>query len=654
MNIKILDSWLREYIDTKATVSELRRALSLCSVSIERVEKTSNDFVYDIEVTTNRPDLMSVIGIAREASVVLPQFGVPAKFKQPKLPKVTPVGKTADITIKNDPKLVNRVMAVVMEVKMGSSPSLIKKRLEASDIRSLNNIIDVTNYVMREIGHPAHVFDYDRLLSSKDQPARKLIIRKSHPGEVIVTLDNRSHTLPGEDIVADDGNGNIIDLLGIMGTKNSVVTDSTTRILFFLDNNNPNLIRKTSMKLGIRSEAAVLNEKGVDPELMEDALLRGIELYKQIADGKVISDIIDIYPNKPKPVTVTANINSIRSVIGVDIKETQIKSILNDLGFSPQMQGTKIKVTVPSFRLGDVSIEEDIIEEVARVYGYHNLPSVLPPMHSETLYHLKDDQFYWERRVKNALKYWGFTETYTYSMVSEKMLEGPEENALRLKNPLDEDHVFMRQSLIPSMLQVVYENGQREDIKLFEISNVYLPVNKKLPHENLRLGVVIKKENISFFELKGVVEQIATDMGVSISFTQSDERNGANILLNNKIIGAIEILDSSLADFELDFSQMLANATTTKNYKPIIKHPPMIEDLRVQISNDIAYDKIVNTITKQSSLIKDVGLLDVYEDKKTFRIIYQHPQRNLTNDEITNVREKIIRAIEKELKAKVV
>src|SRR3990167_5939988 len=299
MNILIPNSWLKDYLETNATPQEFASAMSLTSVSIERIEKVDDDIVFDIEVTTNRPDLMSLEGIAREASAVLPEQSFKAVFKPHKISPLKTTDKSPFLKIESDKTLVNRIVAVVMEVTLGSSPEKISKRLEKTGIRSINNVVDVTNYIMREIGHPAHVFDYDRLLT------HTLVIRKSKKGEKIETLDEKKYTLQGDDIVADNGTGKIVDLLGIMGTANSVVTDDTKRIVLFLDNNNPHLLRKTSMNLGIRTEAAVLNEKGVDPTLMIPAILRGIELYKEIANGKLLSDIIDIYPNKPKAKTVT-------------------------------------------------------------------------------------------------------------------------------------------------------------------------------------------------------------------------------------------------------------------------------------------------------------------------------------------------------------
>ncbi len=415
MNIKILDSWLRDYLKTKAAPQKIEEILSETSVSVERLEKIKNDYIYNIEVTTNRPDLMSVIGIAREATTVLKHNGIeaefiPLKLQNPKTPKANL------IEVKNDPKLVNRICAVVMDVKTKESPDYIRERLESSDIRSLNNLIDITNYVMRTVGHPAHVFDFDRLNT------KTLTIREGKRGEKIKTLDNKEHILFGGEIVAVNDKNGIVDLLGIMGLENSVVTQNTKRILFFIDNNEKTHIRKTSMSLGIRTEAAVLNEKGLDSELSFEALLYGIKLYEQLAQGEIVSDIIDIYPNKPETKTVTASQEKINKIIGSEIAIKTSSQILTGLGFENTVSGNLLKIKVPSFRAGDVGIEEDIVEEIARVYGYKNIKSLVPPLSSNQTPHPFVNEFYWEKRAKDALKYWGLTEVYTYSRVSENWL----------------------------------------------------------------------------------------------------------------------------------------------------------------------------------------------------------------------------------------
>jgi phenylalanyl-tRNA synthetase beta chain len=554
MNIKILDSWLKDFVKTKAAPQKIGQLLSLSSVSVERIEKLGDDSIYDIEVTTNRPDLMSVVGLARETATVLKQNSITADFIPPKL--IKPQTPQADlIEIKNDPRLVNRICAVVMDVKVGETPKEIKKRLETSGTRSLNNVIDVTNYVMKVVGHPTHVFDFDRL------DTKTLTIREAKKNEAIETLDEKKYLLSGGEIVAVNDKDRIVDLLGIMGLANSVVTAETKRILFFINNNQPIKIRKASMSLGIRTEAAVINEKNLDPELAYEALLYGIEMFTKIAGGKIASEIIDIYPNKVGEHSVEVTLEKINQIIGVEVDPEVALQSLSNLGFKTHLEKGKIKVEIPSFRIGDIEIEEDVIEEIARIYGYHNLPSVLPSQ-TAVIPHQFANQFYFEQRVKNALKYWGFTETYSYSMVSEGLFEGPLEDAVEISNPLTEDLVYMRKTLVPSLLKVVAENKNREVIKIFEIANVYNKRDKDLPEEVMTFAGVIKKNKVSFYEIKGLIEQLCLDLGIrSLSFKQSEKSgNGASIYIDKDYLGEIEILDADVIDFEIDFALLTKHA----------------------------------------------------------------------------------------------
>ncbi len=648
MNIKILDSWLRDYLKTKAQASDIAKAMSLTSISIERVEPHGNDFVYDIEVTTNRPDLLSVVGLAREAAAVLPQFGFNATFIPPELPKPPKEKENLPLKIVSDEKLVDRICAAVMEVKVKSSSKTISERLETSDIRSLNNIIDITNYVMRTIGHPTHVFDYDRL------PKHTINIRESKKGETITTLDGKTYILPGGDIVADDGEGNIIDLLAVMGLENSVVTDDTKRIVFFIDTVDRHKIRKTSMTLGIRTEAAQMNEKGIDPELAMDALLYGMSLYKKEADAELVAPITDIHHHPYKQKTVSVSIQKIQQTMGVPISLKDSADILKKLGFAVTITDDKIEATVPSVRAEDIAIPEDLIEEIARVYGYHNLPNELPPVVFPEIVQYGKNPFYWEERAKNAFKYWGFTEVYTYPMVSESMYEGPTDEAVKLANPLGEDFVYMRRTLVPSLLKVIQDNKQAQVISLFEIANVYEKNDNDLPTEKRMLSGVIRQPRADFFVVKGLLEQLAADFGI-VTFEVSSPGTSnleTDILVENKKIGSIEILDESLINFELDFEELISHATLHKTYKDLTKYPPVIEDISVIIDEKIPTGDIIKAIYEQSSLVKEVSLLDRYGNSRTFHILYQHGGHNLTSEEVAEVREKIIKALEREFKAK--
>lgn len=651
MNIKIVDSWLREYLKTNAKPEVIAKELSLTSVSVDKLEKNGNEYIYDIEVTTNRPDLMSIRGIAKEAAVALNQERIEAKFEDKKLSDIKQPEISFPIEIQNQENLVNRIMAAVIEVEIGKSPNEISNRLELSGIRSLNNLIDVTNYVMREIGHPAHVFDYNRLNT------KKLIIRQSKNGEKLTTLDGKNYTLTGGDIVADNGKGEIVDLLGVMGTANSVVNDDTKNILFFLDNNNPRLIRQTSMNLGIRTEAAIINEKEVDPELMENAFKYGIELYQKFAHGKVIAKTFDMYPNKSKTHIINVNYSDINRVIGVEINPEKSKKILEKLGFVTQLAKDSLTVTVPTERAKEITITEDIIEEIARIYGYHKLPSIIPPyFDSKTTKYA--NEFFFEERIKNAFKYWGFTETYTYSLVSEDMFQGDTKDALRLKNPLTEDMQLMRNSLIPCLLKVIDENKNREEIKIYELSNIYLNREGKLPEEKLMLAGLIKKHKASFFELKGIIEQLLTDLGIKNYKFSARSEGGANVTIGKDELGYIEILSSDVIDFELSFDEILKHATLKKMYKPLAKFPPIVEDMTFVLDEEIPTEEVIEEIRLQSFLIQDVKLKYQYTNpanptssSKTFNIIYQASDKNLTNDEIKEIRNQITKNLAKKFNA---
>lgn len=643
MNIKILDSWLKEYLKTKATPQQIAEKLSLTSVSVERLEKLKNDFLYDIEITTNRPDLMSVIGLARETATILPQFGINAKYEKPdqSLPSIS-IENEQNITIKNNPKLVRQISAVIMDITVKQSPQFIKDRLEASGIRSLNNLIDITNYIMRETGHPTHVFDYDKLTT------KKIIIREARIGEKITTLDGKQYTLQGGDIIADNCSGEIIDLLGIIGTANTAVTDQTKRVLFFIDNPEPHHIRKTSMNLGIRTEAAILNEKDINPLLTQSSLYQGIKLFKELADAKIISNIINITATTPKPKIIKLSLEKIANVIGTQIPESGITTILKNLEFEVKKTNPDtLEVTIPAWRASDdTSIPEDLIEEIARIYGYHNIPNSLPPIISTEITNHDQNKFYWEDHVKDALKYWGFTEIYTYPMISAKLLDENIKNVIKIANPLSEDWVYMRPSLKPSLTKVIEENPNYKCIKIFELANTYTSETNKLPNQTLILAGIIKDSKATFFHAKGIIEQLLIDLGIqNINFQNTkDTTSITQIFYNKALLGKIEILQN-LIYFELNFDLLLKFVTSKKTYIPLNKFPSIIEDLALIAPSDIATDTIIATIKTQSPLIKEVTLLDKYQQTRTFHIVYQSTDRNLTDQEIGDIRTKILQTL---------
>lgn len=648
MNIKILDSFLREHLKTKATPTEIGEKLSLTSMSVERIEKFGDDFVYEMEITTNRPDLFSVLGIARETAAILPQFGIKAQFIPLKLERENTDLEKLPLVINNDPKLVNRVIAVLMEVNIKESNEIIKKRLETSDIRSLNNVIDITNYVMRVTGHPTHVFDYDRL------DTKTLTIREAKKGEQIKTLDAKEYSLLGGEIVAQNDKGEIVDLLGVMGLSNSIITNETKRILYFIDNNDPYKIRTTSMSLGIRTEAATINEKGIDANLSMEAALYGIQLFKEYASGKLLYKILDLYPNKTTEKIIKVSLEKINKVLGIQIDIKKYLKTLTELGFKIEIVNDVLTVTVPTFRANDMEAEEDVIEEIARIYGYHNLPSILPKGEYINISNFAD-AFYWETRIKNAMKYWGFTETYTYSLVSQNLFDGPIEEAVAVSNPLTEDFAYMRNSLIPSLISVVNENKSFESIKIFEIANIYKKQKTGLPNETLSFAGIIKKEDVNFYEIKGLLEQLFKDLGIK-DFSFKSAKNGgigASLYLDKDYLGEIEMLDNNLIDFELDFKIILKHVRLSREYKPFAKYPPIVEDITITVEDNIKTQDIINEIKKQNILISEVSLKDTYKNSRTFHITYLNPESNLTKEEVSKIRETIISSLEKNFKVKI-
>jgi len=670
MNILIPNSWLKDYLKTQASPEKIAECLSLCGASVEQIKKVGKDKVYDIEVTTNRVDMMSVSGIAREVAAILPQFSIKAKFtNDPYGVSVRRVkcGTRKMLPLKvqiKDKKLCSRFTAVVIDsVAVKPSPTKIKKRLEAAGIRSLNNVIDISNYLMRSLGQPVHTFDYDKI------KGHKMFLRQSKKGEKITTLDGKTHTLPGGDIVIEDGSGELIDLCGIMGGKNTAIDKNTKRVLLFIQTYNPVNIRKTSMSLAHRTEAAQLFEKNIDPELVIPAIKQGINLFEKLTSGKPASKLYDIYKNPYKSKTVKVSLQLIEAHLGTKLQLNKVKNILKALGFKITNHKSQITITIPSWRSHDVSIPEDIVEEVARIYGYHNLPSNLPK--GKLPKQLNSQIFYWEKCVKHLLKYLDFTETYTYSLQSKSLLKNfrlaPEEH-LKLKNPLTKEWVYLRTSILPSLLEVVQKNSHFEKINLFELAKVYLPKKKGLPYEIQHLSLV---SNNGFLKTKGVVEQVAKELNIKLDFTphqkitQLSPEKTAIIKAKSfgekksrwEMVGIIgEVfkpiskrfeIDKKLVAVDLNFDKLAALAEKFKKYQPIPKYPPIIEHLTFTNKKQVLASNILKTARKTHKLIKKVEIIDVYKNRLSLEITYQSRKKSLTDKEVGGIRKKIVQNLEK-------
>lgn len=660
MNILIPDSWLREFLVTKATPQQIKEYLSLCGPSVERIHEESGEPVYDVEITTNRPDAMSVVGVAREAAAILPRFGIPAKLindpyalKGFTLPGRVKPSKT--LIIKTDPYLNPRWTSVVIDnVKVGPSPKWLTKRLEATGIRSLNTIVDVTNYIMRAYGQPVHAFDYDQVLQKNG--VSTMILRAATKGERVITLDGKTHILPGGDIVIEDGSGRLIDLCGIMGAQNSSVKSTTKTIVLFMQTYDPSHIRKTSMALAHRTEAAGLFEKGLDTELVMPSILKGIELIGQVAGGNIASKIYDIYPKPYKPYSVSVTRTKSDAYIGKHLLDKEIIDILKPLGFQTKISKGDITVTVPCFRR-DVTIDVDIIEELARIYGYHNITATLPDTAPPVV--MTDPTLAWEEEIKIRLRDWGFTETYTYSMISEELMDifGLDKTkAYKITNPLSSEWLYMRPHLFPSVLLALKQNiNVKSDLRIFELSMAYQYRQGDLPNEKPTFIVLWTGKRFS--EAKGLAQAIFELFG--IAFPTVEKKKIAQPLnwygevqLSLGEFGSLgEVGDDLLIKMEiktpvtrlyLDVEALVREAHPTRQYIPIPKYPASYEDLAFILPPRTPVGPMISALKSAHSLVTDITVLDRYETTTTLHITYLSLEKNLTTEDIRPVREKLI------------
>ncbi len=652
MNIRITHSWLLEYLDTKATPEEIQKYLSLCGPSVEHVDKIGNDYVYEIEITSNRIDTASVVGIAREAYAILNRFGIKANLR----PILAPKPKTNDnhlpLEIRDDNRLETRVVSAVMDnIQIKQSPSYIKKRLEAIGIRSLNNIIDITNYVMVELGHPTHVMDYDRIKTGK------LIFRRAKKGETLTTLDGKNHILNEKDIVVDDGSGRIVDLPGIMGTENSVVNDSTKRAVIFIESNKPQTTRQTSMRLGIRTMAATYEEKDVDPELSRIALYRVIQLFQEIAGARLAGQPIDIYHEPVKPKSLSITVTDVERLIGVEIPKKDIIDILVNLEFILQQdKDDTLTFLIPSYRMHEVTIKEDLIEEIARIYGYFQLPNNLQPMVYIKQPKEMENLFLYERKIKYFLKHLGLHEVINYSMISEEQIKANEligQKHLKLKNAISEEIRYLRRMLMPSLIKNIRDNeGKEEKLQLFEIAKTYEPLQFDLPVERYKLGIAT---NTDYYDLKGTVDALLHEFNIdNYEITANKHRllvdnSQATIKIGEDWIGEYgqlkpiyqsqNAVKSRVFLAVFDLLNLIKHINLYTVFKPVNPYATVKLDLTIEPSK--TFTEINNQAYRSSKLLTGIEFVGQYENKITLRFYFSATDRNITEEEAKKELEKI-------------
>ena len=676
MNIKIPVSWIRDYLKTDIAAKTLANALSSSGPSVEKIEKVKEDYVFEIEVTSNRTDSASVFGLAREANVILSNLGEKSHLVNPKGIDLVLEPDTADLlnldVIIKDPKLCPRFTAIVVgNIKIKPSPAVIQNRLMLSGIRPINNIVDITNYIMLELGQPMHAFDYDKIKGGK------MTLRASVEGEKIVTLDKKTRKLPKGSIVIDDS-ARLIDLCGIMGGANSQISKRTQRVVLFVQAYDPKTIRKTTQSLAFRTEAASRFEKGVDLDGIPNALSHAVYLAKTNANAKIASELIDIYKNKPKTPTITLNIKKLNNYLGEEIHPNLALKILSLLGFEAKLQNESILATPASWRIDDVKDDVDLIEEIARIYGYQNLKSEIPkgkiPISAKNPLEEVIE-------LKKALKFLGLTEVVTYSIISKQMIDltnPKKDEVVELQNPLTENWHTMRPSLLPSLATVIEQNQYlKEDLKIFEIAKTYIRAGDGLPKQDLMLALAISSSD--FFEVKGYLENVAKILKREVRLKPISKKDplfgknqSADVFVDNQQVGTAGILDSKIANFfniknavaamEINLSLLYSLAASVKTYKPIPKYPPVIEDISAIFSMKTPIEDITQTVKKTGApLVKNVEVIDIFQDAKlgadkksvTMHLTYQKPDRTPTQEEVAETRNKINNVLEKSLLAQI-
>ncbi|MEX2007546.1 MAG: phenylalanine--tRNA ligase subunit beta [Candidatus Levyibacteriota bacterium] len=621
-------SWLKEYIDITTEPKKLGDKLTEAGLGCEKIIKTDGDTIFELEITPNRPDLLSIIGVAREIAAIEKK-----KIKYPHLRQglggQAKLKKILPLTIKTAAGINPRFTGIIIDnVKVEQSPLWLKKRLELIGQRSINNIVDITNYVMFELGNPIHAFDYNKIKN------HFMTVTQAKGGEKFTSVDGIAYRLPKGAVIILDSE-RIIDLCGIKGGENSGTSSETKTIFIRIPVEVPSLIRRTSQSLGLRSEASSIFERGVNAGGTIDALRRTVDLVQELAGGEIASNLYDIKQDSFKPWKLKVRIERLNKMLGIEIPQKEVTGILESLNLSPVILSRRnvskdpngiIECEIPTYR-NDLKIEEDLIEEVARVYGYNKFPRTIPAgeIPTKEIPYFKD--FRLDEKIKRLLTGAGFSEVYTYSLISEKSLEESgikPENALRVDNPVSREFEYLRPTMkfnLVSAMQLNKPNYSR--VNIFELGKVYegKTIDNADEHYNLA-GISNTK---SFYEIKGILQRLLEELGVDYDPTSN-----------------IQILDHGVF-FEMNLSEVLNLKKRHKIFKPLPKYPPVIEDLSVRVGRSIKNGDIIEAIKNQSPLIHKVSLLDEFEENRTFHIVYQDREKNLTRQDVSKVRKKIIK-----------
>lgn len=695
-------NWLRELTDTKLTPLELRERLTMVGLAIDAVAEVNGDAVIDVEVPSNRPDCLSHVGIAREVAVI-----EKSKVQSPRSKVCETSGKASDfaaIEIKDADLCPRYAARIVRGVKIGPSPEWLQKRLAEIGQRPINNVADITNYVLHELGQPLHAFDLQKL------GEHRIVVRRAKAGEKLKTLDDVDRSLDEQMLVIADAIRPVA-LAGIMGGLDSEISSTTTDVLIESAYFNPDSVRRTARKLGMDTEASRRFERGADCDGVLKAQARCVELICEIAGGVATEDAIDVYPNPLASRLVKFRPEKVEAITSLRVAVEEMQCILAALGFTPNdsTQDGNQTFVVPSWR-GDVNIEEDLVEEIARHVGYEKIASELPPSNLAGEYQPAETR---RRSLRRALNNLGFDEAIDFSfmeptdadqfeilptLAAEVVAGGLRGRAadaifVSLRNPILENAVRMRPTLLPGLLSSVRHNlnhGNR-DVSLFEIGRIFANSSAgELPHEREALALIATGGTLEagrgqaagetdFYRLKGALESLADAMKVrSLSFSRASVKHlrvgqSARILLpDGTEVGSVGKLSEAIASAykfrqavyvaEIDLTALIDAEQRTTQYAPLPRYPGVVRDLTLLVSREVDFGGLVESINlAEIADYSGVKLVGTYEganipsDKRsiTLRIEYRSNERTLRDDEVDErqqrLRESLVQKFNAEL-----
>ncbi|MDR1160556.1 MAG: phenylalanine--tRNA ligase subunit beta [Syntrophomonadaceae bacterium] len=667
-------NWLKKYVDFDYSVQKLAEALTMAGIAVEAIKEAEGDQIIELDLTPNRGDCLGVINLAREVAAL--------QGKKVKMPDVSLNENkenvcdyiSIDIAV---PDLCPRYTArVIKNCEIKDSPEWLRAALSSAGVRPVNNIVDVTNYVMLETNQPLHAFDYDLIPASK-----KILVRTARKGEKMTTLDGTERELDNSMLVITDGEKPIA-LAGIMGGENTEIGPNTVTVLLESANFNSICIRKTSRALSLRSDSSARFEKGVDVNGAVYALNRAAALMQELGGGEVVGGVADQYPNLIKPPVIKLRTERVNYVLGGNLSEKEIISYLNGLEFKTEKKGNDYLVTVPTYR-PDVLIEEDLIEEVARLHGYENLPSALPE--GVCAPGGLDAYQKFQRQLKNLMSE-QMSEVVSYSFVNPALADqmlwsgnNPFRKVIALANPLSEDYAVMRTSLVPGLLKNIAGNLSRqiESLAFFEMGAVFSPGSEVLANEVYKIAGaacgqkesnwLADKNEWDFFCLKGLLEGLFKKIGLADYKFSAQAVEGfhtgrtASIQINDVEVGMIGEIHPAVQDnfgikhkvcaFELDVALLFQYSASKYLKEKITKYPVAERDVAFIVPMPVTAGDILELIpTLGDNLIKEITLFDLFignpvpAGKKSvaLRLRLWSDEKTLTEQEVKSVMEKVI------------